>query len=978
MLKEVFEFVAKSNTRDISKIRSEIDGAAGSMDEYTGAASRSEGASRKAEGGMSRLGRAAGALKKALAVGAIAGLGALATVGGVVTRDLMAMSSAMNTFQAQTGVSLEELSAYEGIAQNLFKQGWGDSFEQVVQTMSQVRTMTGASGDELELLTQNALIFGQAFDRDVTETVRAVDTAMEAFGEDGQRVFDLLTAGMQQTGDPGQDLLDTFNEYSNNFAEMGFTAEQMLSLLNQGLKAGARNTDDIADGMREFQIRLKDGTSDLALWQLGLDGQNMAFKRGEINAASMFESITGALSDIEDPIRRNALGVEIFGTKWEDAGEAAFLALDPTSRAIWDVEGATQEAGDALSRGLGPAWQRFTRTVRVGLVNAIGPLIAAFLNKLTPGLERLGGWINRVGIPVLAVLFGMLADGAGDVLNLGESIIDGLLGAFSQVNPQALQPLAVVFESLVNALKAIAIGDLDAIRTAFSDLFSNIAGALAFVSIEGIEALFSALEDLTGIKPTAIAAVAAALLAFKLPGIISGLGGVATNVAALGKALVGAMGSIALPLVVIGGLFLAVQNNTLGLRDNLENLVNKIRDGDVLGALGEFGEAMLKLPIAIPLELARNLGDLIGVDMSGLDAWAGIWDNFKIMVGYAKNEVVNFFTRTKAKIEEFAGSVKAKFEEGAAAITGFGDDVREKLAGVGQSIIDGITSGLNIAGAAASWMLSIATQMGLQVLSAGTLAGAVLLGVGTSILNRIKDGWADLATWLSANIVTPMADKLIELIGGPEAALKLLTVGSLLLTGIKNGFGNIAQWVWDNVISPILGAITGLPSAVTDAIKAAVSGNIFGSDAGEGDVRPDTISGAPVGVENEDGSWTLVDPSSGMEVDPRTGLPIPRQRARGGLTRGWTIMGEEGPELANIGSTSRVFSHQDSKDLLLPALRTAMAGAGAGGGSSMMSFSGATFNFYGVQNVQQLKRELEQLEAQQNERVMRARIRRDR
>ena len=235
--------------------------------------------------------KASGALQTLLGFGGLgAVIGGGLTVGSILTTgvaDVLAWDSAFNRLEAQTGRNAAQMAGLEQAASGLFNAGWGASLDDITGALAEATPIMGWRVDDSQLqgLTEDALVFQEVFDRDVTESLRTVDKMMSQFGVDGGEAFDLLTRSMQFTGDPAGDLLDTMNEYSSTFADMGFSADQAMALLISGLDAGAYNTDVVADGLREMNIRLQDGTSDLALWQLGLDGLNTQYKNGEVSGA---------------------------------------------------------------------------------------------------------------------------------------------------------------------------------------------------------------------------------------------------------------------------------------------------------------------------------------------------------------------------------------------------------------------------------------------------------------------------------------------------------------------------------------------------------------------------------------------------------------------------------------------------------------------------------------------------------------------
>jgi len=211
----------------------------------------------QAKGKFSALGSA---IKTGLIGAAGAGVVALGALGASITNTSLELSDSMNLIQARTGATTQEMSHFRDTTVNIFNKNLGDSLSDVADAMGTVKSVTQATGDELENIATDGLILRKVFDKDIGESVRAVDTAMETFGDTSTTTFDMLTTVIQRTGDPADDLLDTVNEYAIVLDQAGFTSQQFFGILESGLNAGAMNFDVVADAVKEFQIRIVDGS----------------------------------------------------------------------------------------------------------------------------------------------------------------------------------------------------------------------------------------------------------------------------------------------------------------------------------------------------------------------------------------------------------------------------------------------------------------------------------------------------------------------------------------------------------------------------------------------------------------------------------------------------------------------------------------------------------------------------------------------
>lgn len=122
----------------------------------------------------------------------------------------------------------------------------------------------------------------------------------------------------------------------------------MFNTLKNGVDTGVFSVDKLGDAVKEFGVKIKAGDADEYLAQMGLnvdDVKNRFAQGGEIAADAMGE-ITDAIYAIEDPIKRNEVGVATFGTMFEDLQEES-------TRALSDINGEfdrTKQTMDEINK----------------------------------------------------------------------------------------------------------------------------------------------------------------------------------------------------------------------------------------------------------------------------------------------------------------------------------------------------------------------------------------------------------------------------------------------------------------------------------------------------------------------------------------------------------------------------------------------------------------------------------------------------
>lgn len=317
--------------------------------------------------------------------GAAAGLGAgLAfadAFGGALERgDSKAMLA------ARLGLTGEESAHLGKIAGDLYASNYGESVGDVSGVIHKViqDTNTAVKSADLAPITQQVISLGKTFEQDFGQITRAAGQMVRTgLAKDTQSALDILTTGLQKGADKSEDFLDTFNEYGTLFRNMGLSGAQATGLIAQGLQAGARDADKVADAIKEFSIRAVDGSklTGEGFKALGLDAEAMATKigRGGESASGALDLTLDKLRGIKDPVKRAETAVALFGTQAEDLGDALF-ALDATKAVgeLGKVGGAAKKVDTTISNTHNGAWKTFRRGLEEDFTHSADIAIEAF------------------------------------------------------------------------------------------------------------------------------------------------------------------------------------------------------------------------------------------------------------------------------------------------------------------------------------------------------------------------------------------------------------------------------------------------------------------------------------------------------------------------------------------------------------------------------------------------------------------------
>lgn len=288
---------------------------------------------------------------------AVAGL----AIGGAVTKsftDGLNFDAGTDKLAAQLNLTKEQSEQAGRVAGELYANAYGDSMDQVNAALhgliQDVDGMSETTDAELQQMGARALDLATILEEDVGGVTRAVGQLIKTgLARDATEAFDIITAATQNGVNKSQDLLDTINEYPTVFRDAGLSGADSMGLMSQGLAAGARDADTVADALKEFAIRAQDGsdTSAAGFKAIGLNAREMtsAVAAGGPRARDALDKVLDGLNNMRDPAKRNAAAVALFGTKAEDLGDALFaLDLDSAATGLGKLQGRADDVGKSL------------------------------------------------------------------------------------------------------------------------------------------------------------------------------------------------------------------------------------------------------------------------------------------------------------------------------------------------------------------------------------------------------------------------------------------------------------------------------------------------------------------------------------------------------------------------------------------------------------------------------------------------------
>lgn len=518
----------KSNITDLSKVKKEMDDVKSSADNLKSAVGD--------------------ALKEATATAA--------AIGGAATGAIVSANGeqkALNSLQAQAGLTAEEMTKYKSVLEDVYKGNFGESQEEVANVLALIKQTTNETNpSKLKDMTENLFTLRDTYDYDFIETLRAVNMLMEQFGVTGDEAFNLIAQGSQKGLNKNGDLLDTINEYSVHYKQLGYDANEFFNSLENGSKAGTFSIDKLGDAMKEFGIRSKDtatstqegftllgygvkasaddiqkakdevekleknlryakeeqkgfnsSTSELtkqknadkiaeysealktakeklsSLESAGkgakcsIEDLQKRFAKGGDSAKSATSEVLNALFEMDDKVKQNQAGVDLFGTMWEDLGVDGVKALMKVNGSADKTKNTMKKIKDIKYDDVEADWESLGRTVQTDVINPIGKSLFPEVKKLCKFVETHTDDI----IPTLKVV-GSLVGGiwVGRKTTAVVSGVQSLIGAYKSLRT-ATETAKIAQEGLNLAQKSNAIGIIVGLAATLVGSLWSIASA---------------------------------------------------------------------------------------------------------------------------------------------------------------------------------------------------------------------------------------------------------------------------------------------------------------------------------------------------------------------------------------------------------------------------------------------------------------------------------------------------------------------
>ncbi|MDT3496123.1 DUF2207 domain-containing protein [Bacillus toyonensis] len=240
--------------------------------------------------------------------------------------------------------------------------------------------------------------------------------------------------------------LDIIAEYGSQLTRAGFKAEEVQAIMEAGVETGSWNIDNLLDGLKEGRIQLTEFAqgADKALKE-ALDGSGIATEqiekwgaavaKGGSDGSKAMVEVAKAIEGIEDPVKRNQVGVKVLATMFEDQGQNLTNTLIRASEKTVDFQKNQDKLNESIKKMDASPAVKFQKAMQ-DLQVALQPLLGVVADVISKFAE----WVSNN--PELAATLAAVATAIG--------IISGAI--------MALAPIVITVMSFLEVSALVAAG----------------------------------------------------------------------------------------------------------------------------------------------------------------------------------------------------------------------------------------------------------------------------------------------------------------------------------------------------------------------------------------------------------------------------------------------------------------------------------------------------------------------------------------
>ena len=348
-------------------------------------------------------------------IGLAAGAAGAAGAGGVVGKALDA-----DTLDTTIDLSFNVDEAGKKAVKDAYYSitAYGIDGEAALEGVRRAWVLNGDASDESnQKIVKSAGVITKAYAGiDFTELIQESSEFGEALGIGQQGALEMTNALLKMGFPPEQ--LDILSEYGIQLQRAGYESTEIQKIFQAGIETKSWNIDNLMDGLKEGRIKLTefgagvDDTTAKLIEGTGISKTNLqewgaAIAKGGEDGKTAMMDVSLALAGIENDTLRNKIGVQLFGTMWEDQGSKITDTIIGATEQTANLTTNTNNMNDAISATDNSSQVELTKALQ-DMNNALMPLYIMVADYVT----QLALWIQanpEIAAGIAAVTGGLVA-----------------------------------------------------------------------------------------------------------------------------------------------------------------------------------------------------------------------------------------------------------------------------------------------------------------------------------------------------------------------------------------------------------------------------------------------------------------------------------------------------------------------------------------------------------------------------------------
>lgn len=412
-----------------------------------------------------------------------AGVGAVAGLGELIEKSLD-VSSLNTKIDISFDVPEESIGSVKEATNAVISYGI-DAEEALAGVRRQWALNKGYSDEEKVSMTKYAAAISKAYDGiDFNELIQESYELASSLELDNNEALGMINSLLKVGFPPDQ--LDIITEYGSQLSRAGYSAEEIQAIMKAGVETGSWNIDNLLDGLKEGRIVLSefgqgiDEETAKLFNKIGISSKQVqewgqAVAAGGKSGKDAMVEVAKAISNIDDSTLQNQIGVKVYGTLWEEQGNAIVNTIVRADDEVISLEKNQEGLNNTISSMDSDPAIKMEKAM-TDLKNALQPIltiIAEVVGKVAEWISNnptLAATITAV-ITVIGILMGIFM-----ALSPIITAITALAGTLSVGIGAIAYPVLIVI-GVITALIAIGVAlykNWDEIKTKCSEIWTSI------------------------------------------------------------------------------------------------------------------------------------------------------------------------------------------------------------------------------------------------------------------------------------------------------------------------------------------------------------------------------------------------------------------------------------------------------------------------------------------------------------------------